>query len=421
MKLHYRTLLVLLLTALPVALVGVWLLYRAIHAQILHEVDEQLTSDFLQVQRQLSQGAPGAAGFAPDPHLKISPTAQRLEPTFSDTTEYDLRERQPGAVRQLTASVGTPQGTFRVVLKQPITEFESIAGRVSRSVIICFLGLLLLLVGADWLLHRRLWKPFYRILDELRNYRLDAATSEPFEASSVLEFNQLSRALNVMTRNLNGQFLAQRQFIENASHETQTPLAIASADVEQLMQSERLAGHELQHLERIQDSLHRLSRLNKSLLLLSKIDNQQFTDSRPVDLSALLAGLTPIYADFARHKNLDWQTDMAPNVSLTLNPYLADVLLTNLVRNAIQHCPEGGTVRLRLTPEGFETENSGPPLPFARARLFERFVKNPAQTESTGLGLAIVADIAALYGMKPGYAYDEAHQRHQFWVWFTIS
>jgi signal transduction histidine kinase len=424
MTLLRKWLIYLLLVAIPVAVGGVWVLQRLIRDNIRSEVDEQLRSDLLLIQQQA-----GKAGFdlrsLSNLRTEITPKTGAQPASdiavFTDTVAYDPRERETVPLRRLAVTIPAAPGQvghYRVTVSQPMGEFNEIMQLLSVSVTVTFvvlLGLLLLLNG--WLL-RRLWQPFYHLTNQLRAYRLDPKPADgqsvaPFIDSDVTEFRQLSNALNEMSRNLHSQFMAQRQFTDNAAHEMQTPLTITSHELDRLLGTEPLSPEQIETIGRAQDGIGRLVRLNKSLLLLTRIDSHQFADE-PVDLSALIGRLVTVYADFAEHHHLGWKSDLMPSVLMTMNPFLAEVLFSNLLQNAIRHSTPQTTVQMTLSPDVFEIQNAAPPLPFAPDQLFERFVKNPAQPESTGLGLSLVQQIAQLYGLDVGYSYADG--RHTFRV-----
>ena len=412
MKLHHKTLLYLLLVAMPVAVVGGWLFYVGIEQSIQYEIDEQLRSDLNYARRQLQQ-----TGFSDatrqllpgDWQLAPAQPGETLPPVFSDTTRFDSQKNEIVPVRQLSTTVAAGSKTYRLTVSQAVDEFGEIATRVSVGVVGSFLGLLLVLVVANAWVSRRLWKPFYALVHQLRQYRLDSPRHTAFADSNITEFRQLSAAFDEMGRNLNQQYLAQKQFTDHAAHEMQTPLALVSTELDGLLRDASLTSPQLHHIERAQEAIDRLNRLNKSLLLLTKIDNRQFIDHQPIDVSTLVHKLTDSYAEFARHRSLGWQVSVSPGVVQSLNPYLAEVLFSNLLKNAILHSPAGSTVCVDLTPTHLLTQNDGPPLPFAPERVFDRFVKDPARPDSTGLGLALVRQIARRYGMQEHYRYDGRH------------
>ncbi len=421
MSLLRKTLLYLVLVAVPVAIGGGWLFHTLINRVVRYEIDEQLTSDLAFVQEQLSTAdgpVPEGQHLLDNPHVEERPSGQHLAPVFSDTLGYDRRERQLVPVRRLMATVQAGGHTYLVVVQQVIGEFIEITQLLSAGVIIGFLVILGVLLGLNSWVSRRLWQPFYQLIDQLRGYRLGDRTPATFPDSTITEFSQLSRTLNDMSRNLHRQYMVQKEFTDHAAHEMQTPLAIVTTQLDQLLATEPLTPQQVTYMEQAQESIGRLVHLNKSLLLLTKIENNQFVDQQPVDLSTLTEKLHRDFSTYAEHRQLGWASRIEPGVLRPMNPYLAEVLFSNLIKNAIIHALPNTYVEVSLTKTAFKTLNVGLPLPFPPTQLYNRFVKNPARPESTGLGLALVQQIAERHGLTVLHQYDDLARLHTFSVQF---
>jgi len=421
MSLLRKTLLYLVLVAVPVAIGGGWLFHALINRVARYEIDEQLTSDLAFVKEQLATAdrpIPEGQHLLDNPHVEKVSLGYHLDPVFSDTLEYDRREKQLVPVRRLTSTIQAGGHAYLVVVKQAMGEFIEITQLLSVGIIVGFLGLLGVLLGLNSWVSRRLWQPFYQLIDQLRGYRLDVRTPATFPDSTITEFSQLGRTLNDMSRNLHQQYIVQKEFTDHAAHEMQTPLAIITAQLDQLLATEPLTQEQVGCMEQAQGSIGRLVHLNKSLLLLSKIENNQFLDQKPVDLSTLTEKLHHDFSSYAEHRQLGWVGRIAPDVFRPMSPHLAEVLFSNLIKNALIHALPKTYAEVTLTEKVFKTVNAGLSLPFPPAQLFDRFVKNPARPESTGLGLALVRQIAELHGMTVQYQYDELACLHTFTVHF---
>lgn len=421
MSLLHKTLLYLLLAAIPVALTGVWVFDALVNRVIRYEVDEQLNSDLGYIQQQLKTArTPLNRGqyLLDNPHISLLPSGRTVPPTFSDSTEFDRRENEQVPVRRLTATVLVGKRTYLVVVKQAMGEFEEVAQMLSMSVIVAFLALVVFLTVLNSWVSRRLWQPFYQLTDQLRAYRLNERTPTTFDQSSIAEFDQLSVALNAMSLTLHHQYVAQKEFTDHAAHEMQTPLAVMKTQLDRLLTTEPLTEEQVHLMEQAQASIRRLTQLNKSLLLLTKIENNQFADQQRVNLSELLSHLHRNFTAYAEHRELSWAVHIDPDVVRLINPHLAEVLFSNLIKNALTHALPHTFAKMSLTKTKFVSLNVGPPLPFPAEQLFDRFVKNPARPESTGLGLALVQQIAQRYGMTVEHKYDERGRLHTFTVSF---
>ncbi len=416
MSLYSQTARYLLLTAFFIALIGAIGFYTLIHQRIRHEVDELLTGQVEQTQRRLQQRPITRLNDLDDnPHIERITQPRPSE--FSDVLLVDsLDNNDPITVRQLKATVTAQGQTYLVTVRQPYFEFNELANEMSVSVIIGFLVLMALSVIIGLGLSRRLWHPFYETIHQLGSVRLDAGNEPSFPQSNIREFSLLSQSLHDLTQKLRRQFLLQKQFTENASHELQTPLAVASAELDFLLQSNHLTEADHVHLQQATNALSRLSQLNRSLLLLAQVENDQFAQNEQLNLSDLLTQSVKEYEPFFEHKHMEIQEVIRPDVYLHINRQLAGVMLTNLLKNVVRHGRSGRYVGIELTTGALTIRNAGSPLPFADSQLFNRFVKDPARPDSTGLGLALVKQICDRYGLSLTYSYHDERNEHAFRV-----
>lgn len=421
MKLLHKTALYLLLAALPITLGGVFLLNAYIHRYMLHEVDELLLSSLMQVKEQLSQRPPLATelpGWDPNVRVKRIPSSLQIKTTYADSVGFDPREKQWVPLRMLRATYTVGRQRYLITLQQSYAEFDEIASALSVGVIVCFLAVVLLLLLLDVLVSRRIWRPFYGIIDQLQTYRVDGTQDAEFPVSNVAEFTLLSQSLDEMSRRTRRRYAQQKQFTDNASHEMQTPLSVVSFELDLLQQSERLDETDLDRIQRAQQEIRRLSAMNQSLLLLAKIDNHQFSQNESVNIGELVTQLLDNYTDFAVHRGLAVTRLINQGPYRLLNRQLAEVLFSNLIKNAFRHGAANSSVFVQVTTTRFTITNEGDPLPFPDDQLFGRFVRNQALPQSTGLGLALVKEIAEQYGMSVHHTYVSGMRRHMLQVDF---
>ena len=268
----------------------------------------------------------------------------------------------------------------------------------------------------NWLLSKTLWKPFYKTLAELNNYDIKRHEHYRFEATTTNEFNQLNVALNKMTEKIYSDFLQQKEFTENASHEMQTPLAVVKANISLLMQSPNLKEDEMNQLQTVENTIKKLSTLNKTLLLLTKIENNQFQENSIVNLKETIAKVLGNYSDLIGAKQIQLEINLESDLKIKANPLLADILVSNLFQNAIRHNHEGGRIIVSIIGNTMQILNSGEPLTIDKEDLFTRFKKNDASKDSLGLGLSIVKSITDTYNYKIIYNYENS--LHNFIISF---
>jgi signal transduction histidine kinase len=282
-------------------------------------------------------------------------------------------------------------------------------------------GMILLLLGtlflANRLLLRRLWQPFYETLSGMRQFNLSSRQPLPVRETMIDEFRNLDEVARQMTGQILKDYEMLKGFTDNASHEMQTPLAIINSRLDLLIQDHDLAETHHRPIQAMYDAIGRLRQLNQSLLLLTKIENHQFTRSDSIDMAPLIEEKLAQLEDPLRDRRLVVQKDL-DRLRLPINSYLADILLNNLLLNAIRHNQDGGELSIRLRESSLRITNSGPALSFDSATIFDRFVKG-AHSGGTGLGLAIVRQICDNYHFPLSYRYID--QRHTIDIQFPLQ
>ena len=196
-----------------------------------------------------------------------------------------------------------------------------------------------------------------------------------------------------MTNKIQGDYKSLKEFTENASHEIQTPLAIIKSKLELLIQQENFKEEQMQAIQSVYDAANRLSRLNQALILLTKIENHQFEKREQIDLTEVVKKHILNFKELIEAKEIRLNHTIEGDVKLKINPVLADVLISNLLTNAIKHNVEKGEINLSLSKNELTVSNTGAELKINPLELFDRFKKDSVSSESLGLGLSIVKKI----------------------------
>jgi len=403
----------LLLTTALFALGGV-VLYFSLNRALRSEVDEQLLAQ----QQTLALSwhpAPPGLGSAGD-SLQVS--RQPLPGGLREVARYDAQEQEMVPYRELSFPVRRGGATYWLTVRKSLLETDDLL-LVVLSVMLAVLGGLLLSLAllTRWLT-RRLWAPFQRTLGELRGYELHRRGALVLPATPVDEFTELNQALTQLSARLAADYRSLKEFTENAAHETQTPLAIMQAQLEQLAQDDTLQPASAALVGELYGTTRRLSRLHRALTLLSKIENEQFTQAVPLQLSQVLADRTEQLRDRLAARDLDLRVELTSEPTLLMDASLADSLVQNLLQNALKHNQRGGFIRVILTSEALEVANTGPAIAGDPSRFFERFRKHNAASDSPGLGLSIVRQICQLYGFTLSYDFASAGSVHTLRVGF---
>jgi signal transduction histidine kinase len=272
---------------------------------------------------------------------------------------------------------------------------------ITAGMILLMLGVLFL---ANRLLLRRIWQPFYKTLESIRSFNLSSRKPLPAAPTDIEEFRRLDEAARQMTGQILRDYEMLRNFTDNASHEMQTPLAIINSKLDLLIQDPALKEAHHQPVQAMYDAIGRLRQLNQGLLLLTKIENNQFPETESVDLAPLITAKLTQLEDPLKDRHLRVRSELSAR-QVAINGYLADILLNNLLLNAIRHNHPEGEVDIRLTERSLCISNSGLAPSFDTATVFDRFVKG-AHSNGTGLGLAIVRQICDNYRFSLRYSYQ---------------
>lgn len=349
-------------------------------------------------------------------NIHIKPSDGHHEQSHFETiTVFDSLEQENHPFRQLSSSVDIKGKPYMLTIQMSLVDNDQLVLVISlvQTALIVLLIAGLLFINRS--LSRKIWKPFYATLNQLKAYELDKSKTIEPEITNIIEFDDLNKTVSSLTDRTRKVYLEQKEFIENASHELQTPLAIFHGKLDLLMQSPTLSEADAATLSELESTAKRMSRLNKNLLLLSKIDNEQFIDKEEVDLDKLVLDLLTNLRPVAELDHIP----IAYNASvcmLNCSRALIEVLLTNLFHNAIRHNIPHGKVVVELKEQTLQVSNTCPPLKMSPEKMFERFSKENGSINSTGLGLSIVRKICDTCGYELNYNYKDA--MHHFIVRF---
>lgn len=293
-----------------------------------------------------------------------------------------------------------------------------IVGAITALTFVFFLIMLAGFIFLNRRLSKRLWQPFYNSLNQIKAFDLNNNKPILFEQSNIEEFAELNESLFKLILGNIAAYNQQKEFADNASHELQTPLAIVQSKLEMLMQSQSLGEEQYKILDDALSSLARVGRINKNLLLLTKIQNSQFVDKERIDLAELVENILQLFSHFIENKNMQVKTHFDEGFKVEGNRMLLEILLNNLITNAIRYGPENSIILINLSSIKLEVINTGR-NPLQSDQLFKRFVKNPEYGSGTGLGLALVKQIADRYNWNIEYCFRE--EMHIFSLIFVAG
>lgn len=329
---------------------------------------------------------------------------QSLKTTLNDTTlkvgDWQLRVRRKCIIRKIN------QQYYKICIYKSLAKAEEEISAVIGTIVYLFVSLLIVMLIANYYLSRRLLQPFHQTLEAIKGFSVTHTTPLRLQKSNILEFEELNVLMVEMTRKIQDDYRNLKEFTENASHEIQTPLAIIKSKIELLIQSD-LSDEQMLYVQSIYEVSNRLSKINKALLLLAKIENQQFQDTQVIDFGALLSKHLNNFEELIEMKNIFLKTQIIQPLTIKMNPTLADMLISNLISNAIKHNFEGGEIIIRVEAHLLKINNTGKTDGIRGDEMFNRFKKDQNAINSVGLGLSIVEKICDNYKINIQHLYQE--------------
>ena len=278
------------------------------------------------------------------------------------------------------------------------------------------IGLILL---AAYIINRvvlgRLWKPFYQTIDKIRAYHLSGIEAFKLDRVDIDEFLLLNLSIEGMVARIQDDYSTLKNFSGQAAHEMQTPLAIIRSRVDMLMQNEAILEN-VQGIPDIEKAVHRLSKLHQSLLLLTKVENKQFVLNEQIRMDKVILDKCHEYTEMLEAMNITLTSDIYPTTILFHN-HLADILINNLVNNAVRYNKQGGSIHIELSNNKLVIGNTSVSGSLNTEQLFLPFYREHTSKEGTGLGLSIVKQVCDTAGYKTSYEYT--NNRHVFSILFN--
>jgi len=335
---------------------------------------------------------------------------------LKDTLIYDPLQDEVELFEQLSETKKINGQQYRITVRAMVIESEDIL----FAIVFTFMGIILLAFFFLFYLNKsrneRLWRPFFKNLDKLKTFSIKSNEPLNFEDSEILEFHELNNEMESLTAKLQTDYRNLKQFTEDVSHEMQTPLAILQVKIETLMNDVNLSEQQFNNFSSFQVDISRLKQLNKKLIILAKIDNNQFTTTETVCINTILKESILNFIELA---NVEIQLESSTEINVMMDKSLAIILCNNLLSNAVKHNKESNQIFVKVENSTMQIFNSGEQALSQPDQLFVRFYKESKKPNSTGLGLSIVKKICNYYGFAPSYNFCENEHQHNFQIDFN--
>ena len=419
MKLLYKITLTLLVPlSLTIGIWG-WLSYRTMSKKIHADTDLILKSYSSDIIMRFLSGKELPERFNGAYNTYYIQSLTPEEAAESPAVEYGeaeafLKSQEDFASSRIRSQIFQDnEGNFRkITVSLPTFEQDMLIEHVFWWTMLLFIVLLASVLAIGLVLLNYNMKPLYRLLDWIDRYEPGMQGSKVPSDTDIVEFRKLASAIEHAVTRFETQYEERKIFIGNASHELQTPLAVCSNRIEMMLEHPDMTEALAEEMIKVHRSLSGLIRLNKTLLLLSKIENGQFPQTADVDMNALAKESIELHQEIYDHKNISAEIDGEDRFVHRIDEQMASVLIGNLVKNAFLYTPSGGTINVTMSKTGFSISNTGN-APLDKDKVFRRFYQPSGRKEgATGLGLALAYSVCMNNGMD--ITYDFINDRHIF-------
>lgn len=406
------TLYYLIITSIVFGIGGV-MTYDIFQKQVELETDRYLVSRLSSLQNSIENGESPFSFISNNLSVveldnSVEETNYSFGDTLADHPSPRIDELEPH--RKLSVVQKIDDKTYKIEIFDVIVESDDIFTGVFKSQTRLFMILGSVLVIFSFLVSSWLFRPFNVTLQAIKNFRLNDSKKLQLGETNTKEFKELNGILSNMIKKNQDDYKSLKEFSENASHEMQTPLAVAKGKLELLLQSSGLDEEKLHLINSSYEAIDHLSKMSRALSLLTKIENNEFTDLQEINISEKITNSIYDFQELLELKNINIKSEIEENVIINSDPILIQILIINLFQNAIRHNIEKGNISILLTKSMLRMSNSGAPLTVKSDYLFKRFKKDNQSGETIGLGLAIVKKICDINNFEITYEFiDDVH------------
>jgi signal transduction histidine kinase len=404
-----------IIISVSVLFISALIYYAVINHIARQELDDDLSEEIGEFVEYVNvhQALPIAA-YDQNQTTFIKTDLSRFDARFFDAPYKNPKDNVVEGGRAVAALVKVKEENYIVTITESREETEHLIFIISGITILLTAILLFVLIVTNTYVLRGLWRPFYHLLDEVKKFNVADNDKIKVIEGKVDEFKEMGDAVAKMSTRVSSDYQGLKTFTENASHEMMTPLAVITSKLDILIQDETLGADQLSQITDIYWASNKLARLNQSLLLLVKIDNNLVPDAELLNVEAIVSEKAQQFQELIQNRNISLHIKLNP-IEINSSKYLIDILINNLFSNAIRHNYPDGEIYIKTTGRKLFFQNTSAQAQLIDELMFERFQKGRA-SEGTGLGLAIMKNICNLYDFE--LKYDYTNNMHSFEIDF---
>jgi signal transduction histidine kinase len=380
------------------------ILHRIIEKQVYKQIDTSLITEKTIIEDQIEQSGKipdFGASFGHQIEVRIYDKplipVQKIYDTIVNEASYEERN----SFRYLYFADNTSENKgYTISIFRTLEEKNAMLEYIGIYMFFLFLSLFLISFLFNYFISRKLWAPFQEAVKKAEIFDIQSDKQFDLPDTDVMEFRQLNDVLSRMTGKMRKDYLNLKEYNENAAHEIRTPLSVIRSKVELLAQREEMGKESINILKSINDAVTKLFKLNDGLLLISKIQNLYFQEEKVINLKNIIEQNIDNYGEILSLKRITFNMEARDPAVVKMNETLAEILISNLLSNAVRYNVDGGFIRCTIDKESLSISNSGLPLKTDPETLFHRFHKSGDNPQSVGLGLSIVKKISEAYNMN---------------------
>lgn len=398
------------------AVLALWAVffYFAIIDEINDEVDDSLEdySEQIIIRFLAGEELPSKASNSNNQYYlaEVAPEYAQSRPNISyvDSMVYIPIKRETEPARILTTIYRDDDGKYyELVVSTPTIEKKDLKESILFWIIFLYVGLLVVIILVNVWVYHHSNRPLHKLLDWMEEYQVGGQNVPLQNDTKVTEYKKLNEAAVRNMERAEEVFEAQKQFIGNASHEIQTPLAVCRNRLETLMEDESLTEGQLEEMGKIHNTLGFITKLNKTLMLLYKIDNGQFTDKQDITLNEVVRNYLRDYEEIYAFMQLHTEIKESDVLKIRMNEPLVSVLVNNLIKNSFVHNTKNGQVLIDISSSKLVVKNTGQDYPLNAKLIFERFYQVTQKNGTMGLGLSLVKSVCEMEKLTVSYRFED--------------
>ena len=370
---------------------------------LLHNTKQHLIEQTSLIKNQIAERSE-LPNIYPIIEVKKDSQNSFVEPSFKRILIKNEKEDEMEEFLEYSNQIKVKANFYTVKLRESTFESEDLVAILTGSLSILLLSVLIITFFISKKFNKTVWKDFEKNLQKIEQFSFTANKPLRLLKSDIEEFDRLNKVVDNLTEKLGADYLSLKEFSENASHEIQTPLSIVLLNLEEVLQQDLNE----ETFKKVLTSIHalkRLSTLNQSLILLTKIENMQFIADRTINFNELIVRKTEEFSSLFETKNIKVELELSNDFVVKINEQLAEILVNNLLSNAIKHNINQGEILISLTENEFKICNTGEQNSLTDDTIFNRFTKG--NSKSYGLGLAIVKNICETNQLLIHYSKNE--------------